>query len=69
MAPAPSRTVEALRLTVASVMVSLTFAVALAVTDSEVLEVAPAPDPVDTSALGVRKDGTSVYRPPNAAKR
>ena len=42
-------------------------AVALAVTDSEVLEVAPAPDPVDTSSLGVRKDGTSVYRPPNEA--
>ena len=43
-------------------------AVALAVTDSEVLEVAPAPDPVDTSSLGVRKDGTSVYRPPNEAR-
>ena len=43
-------------------------AVALAVTDSEVLEVAPAPDPVDTSALGMRKDGTSVFRPPNEAR-
>jgi hypothetical protein len=43
-------------------------AVALVTTDPEVLEVAPAPDPVDASALGVRKDGTSIYRPPNEAR-
>jgi conjugative relaxase-like TrwC/TraI family protein len=43
-------------------------AVALATTDPEVLEVAPAPDPVDASALGVRKDGTNIYRPPNEAR-
>jgi hypothetical protein len=32
---------------------------------TEVIQVAPAPDITDVSELGVRKDGTSIYRPPN----
>jgi hypothetical protein len=32
---------------------------------TEVMRIAPAPGPVDASALGTRRDGTSIYRPPN----
>jgi hypothetical protein len=35
---------------------------------TEVIRVAPAPDITDVSELGVRKDGTSIYRPPNATR-
>ncbi len=35
---------------------------------TEVVQVAPAPDIADVSELGVRKDGTSIYRPPNATR-
>jgi hypothetical protein len=35
---------------------------------TEVIRVAPAPDIADVSELGVRKDGTSIYRPPNATR-
>ena len=33
-----------------------------------VLQIAPAPDVVDVSRLGFRKDGTSIYRPPGEAR-
>jgi TrwC relaxase/AAA domain len=35
---------------------------------TEVIQVAPAPDIADVSELGVRKDGTSIYRPPNKTR-
>jgi ATP-dependent exoDNAse (exonuclease V) alpha subunit len=35
---------------------------------TEVIRVAPAPDIADVSELGVRKDGTSIYRPPNQTR-
>jgi len=35
---------------------------------TEVIQVAPAPEIADVSELGVRKDGTSIYRPPNATR-
>jgi TrwC relaxase/AAA domain len=35
---------------------------------TEVIRVAPAPDITDVFELGVRKDGTSIYRPPNATR-
>jgi hypothetical protein len=34
----------------------------------EVIRVAPAPDITDVSELGVRKDGTSIYQPPNKTR-
>jgi conjugative relaxase-like TrwC/TraI family protein len=33
-----------------------------------VLQIAPVPDVVDVSALGFRKDGASIYRPPGEAR-
>jgi ATP-dependent exoDNAse (exonuclease V) alpha subunit len=35
---------------------------------TEVIRVAPAPDIADVSELGVRKDGTSIYRRPNETR-
>jgi conjugative relaxase-like TrwC/TraI family protein len=35
--------------------------------DVTVLQVAPVPDVIDVTRLGLRKDGTSVYRPPGEA--
>jgi hypothetical protein len=35
---------------------------------TEVIRVAPAPDLMDVSELGVRKDGTSIYRRPNETR-
>jgi TrwC relaxase len=35
---------------------------------TEVIRVAPAPDITDVSELGVRKDGTSIYRRPNETR-
>jgi hypothetical protein len=35
---------------------------------TEVIRVAPAPDITDASELGVRKDGTSIYQPPNKTR-
>jgi hypothetical protein len=35
---------------------------------TEVVRVAPAPDITDVSELGVRKDGTSIYRKPNETR-
>ena len=29
-----------------------------------VLQIAPVPDVIDVTRLGLRKDGTSIYRPP-----
>ena len=36
--------------------------------DVTVLQVAPVPDVIDVTRLGVRKDGTSIYRPPGEEK-
>ena len=33
-----------------------------------VLQIAPVPDVIDVSRLGLRKDGTSIYRPPDEAR-
>ncbi|HEY1319054.1 MAG TPA: MobF family relaxase [Streptosporangiaceae bacterium] len=33
-----------------------------------VIQIAPVPDVIDVSRLGLRKDGTSIYRPPGEAK-
>ena len=35
---------------------------------TEVIQVAPAPDIADVSELGVRRDGTSIYRAPNKTR-
>jgi conjugative relaxase-like TrwC/TraI family protein len=35
---------------------------------TEIIRIAPVPDVADTARLGVRKDGTSVYRPPGEAR-
>ena len=36
--------------------------------DVTVLQVAPVPDVIDVTRLGLRKDGTSIYRPPGEEK-
>ena len=38
------------------------------VADLDILPIAPVPDVVDVSPLGLRKDGTSIYRPPGEAR-
>lgn len=38
------------------------------VEDLHILPIAPVPDVVDVSPLGLRKDGTSIYRPPGEAR-
>jgi len=35
---------------------------------TEVIRIAPAPDIADVTELGVRRDGTSIYRPPNETR-
>ena len=35
-----------------------------AIAGTEIIRIAPVPDVVDTARLGLRRDGTSVYRPP-----
>jgi hypothetical protein len=35
---------------------------------TKVIRIAPAPDIADVTELGVRQDGTSIYRPPNETR-
>jgi conjugative relaxase-like TrwC/TraI family protein len=35
---------------------------------TEIIQIAPVPDVVDVARLGLRKDGTSIYRPPGEAR-
>ena len=37
-------------------------------TGTEIIQIAPVPDVVDVARLGLRKDGTSIYRPPGEAR-
>jgi len=38
------------------------------VSGTEIIQIAPVPDVVDTARLGQRRDGTSIYRPPGEAR-
>ena len=38
------------------------------VAGTEIIQIAPVPDVVDTARLGLRRDGTSIFRPPGEAR-